>query len=146
MSLSLRIGKFVSVAALSAASDWIVFSVLVSVLGAPHLPSLMAARVCGGLMSFLSNRHWTWDANRHIALSRQGRRFLVLYAFSYALSVGVFSVLNGMLAWPAYPAKLTADGLCFLLNFVIMHTYVYHRRDGLRALPGRLWRPAARSP
>lgn len=130
MSHILRFGKFISVAVLAAASDWVLFSILVSLLGMPELGSLMAARVLGGVVSFLSNRHWTWESNRHIALTQQGRRFLALYALSYAVSVGLFSALNEGLGIPAYPAKLITDSLCFGINFLVMQAYVFHQRGG----------------
>lgn len=133
MSQVLRFGKYVSVALLAAGSDWALFSLMVSVLHAPDLTSLMAARVLGGVMSFLSNRHWTWEANRHVALTQQGRRFMILYLFSYAISVGCFSSLTELLAVPAYPAKLATDSVCFLLNYLVMQAYVFHQRGGLVA-------------
>lgn len=139
MKIVLRLGKYVSVAMLSAASDWLVFSVLVSALGAPHLTSLMAARVVGGVVSFLSNRHWTWGANRHITITQQGRRFLILYGFSYALSVGTFSLLSQDLDMPAYPAKLITDGLCFGINYAVMLLYVFHQRGGMVVMLANLF-------
>ncbi len=126
--------RYVSVAVLAAGGDWLAFSVLISLLGAPHLESLMIARLVGGVVSFFSNRYWTWGEKRHIALTQQGRRFLVLYAVSYGLSVALFSGLHEVLAVPAYPAKLVTDVLCFLLNYLMMHAYVYHQRGGLTAL------------
>lgn len=144
MSHALRFGKYVSVALLAAGSDWLLFSLMVSLLHAPDLVSLMSARVLGGLVSFLSNRHWTWEGNRHVALNQQGRRFMILYVFSYAVSVGCFSGLTGLLAVPAYPAKLATDGICFLLNFMVMQAYVFHQRGGLVARLRRLLAGEAR--
>jgi putative flippase GtrA len=129
----LHFGKYISVAALSAAGDWLVFSVLVSLLGAPDLTGLMAARVAGGAISFMSNRHWTWGTNRHIALTQQGRRFLLLYGISYGASIALFTGLHRHLGLSAYPAKLLTDGGCFLLNFAVMQVYVFHHRGGVLA-------------
>ncbi|HIJ62508.1 MAG TPA: methyltransferase domain-containing protein [Rhodospirillaceae bacterium] len=120
----IRFGQYGSVAALSAASDWLAFSLLVSALGAGHLASLMTARIIGGLVSFAANRHWTFSGGNTLGLSRNGRRFLLLYGFSYLLSAGLFSLLTqGSL--PAYPAKLITDLTCFLVNFAVMKAYVF---------------------
>jgi putative flippase GtrA/SAM-dependent methyltransferase len=119
------------VALLSAAGDWLVFVLLASVIGLSPLASLMAARVAGGALSFVSNRNWTWGANRQIALTQQGRRFLLLYAFSYALSVALFRLLTELLSVPSYPSKLATDLSCFVVNYLVMNSYVFHARAGL---------------
>ena len=132
MKSVIRFGQYSSVAVLSAVSDWLVFTLLVSGIGADHLASLMTARVVGGLVSFAANRHWTFAAGKHPSLSRSGRRFLALYAFSYLLSAGLFSLLTGA-GLAAYPAKLLTDLCCFLVNFAVMKAYVFSsgvdRRD-----------------
>lgn len=124
MKTVLRFGQYSGVAALSAASDWLTFTVLVSALGVDHLASLMAARLVGGLVSFAVNRQWTFSGGARHSLSRSGRRFLLLYAASYGLSAGLFSLLSAV-RLPPYPAKLITDLTCFLVNFAVMKTYVF---------------------
>ena len=130
MKLTLRFGRYCSVALAAAASDWLVFALLVSGLGLAPLLSLMTARIVGGLSSFLCNRYWTWGANRQIALTQQGRRFVLLYAFSYALSVGLFWLLTDVLFFSPYLGKLVTDLSCFMINFLVMNSYVFHSRPG----------------
>jgi putative flippase GtrA len=131
MNAALRFARYGSVALLAAGGDWLLFVLLASVVGIAPLASLMAARFAGGLLSFLSNRYWTWGANRRIAVTRQGRRFLLLYAFSYALSVALFRLSTEVLLLPPYPSKLAVDLCCFVINYVAMNSYVFHARDGL---------------
>lgn len=151
MKATLRFSRYFSVALLAAGGDWLLFVLLASVIGLAALTSLMAARVAGGLLSFLGNRYWTWGANRQIALTQQGRRFLLLYALSYALSVALFRLSTEVLLLPPYPSKLAADLGCFAINFAVMNSYVFHARAGLvrslvranpslRGAPGRLGR------
>lgn len=126
-----RFLRYSWVALMSAGSDWLVFSCLVSLAGLAHLPSLMAARIVGGAVSFLANRHWTWGGARSPgAVTRQGRRFLALYVCSYGLAVGLFGLLVDGLQIRPYPGKLATDITCFLLNFLVMNVYVFHRRQG----------------
>ncbi len=131
MKAALRFSRYFSVALLAAGGDWLLFVLLASVIGLAPLTSLMAARVAGGLLSFLGNRYWTWGANRQIALTQQGRRFLLLYALSYAVSVALFRLLTEALTLPPYPSKLATDLSCFVINFVAMNSYVFHARAGL---------------
>lgn len=126
-----RFLRYSWVALISAGSDWLVFSGLVSLAGKDHLQSLMMARVIGGVVSFLANRHWTWGAHRRVAVTQQGRRFLVLYGFSYGLAVTLFSLLVDGFGVAPYPGKLATDVICFLVNFIVMNAYVFHRREGL---------------
>jgi len=129
-----RFGRYGSVALLSAGGDWATFALLVSLLRVDHLVSLMTARVVGGVLSFVGNRHWTWGGRRQIAITQQGRRFLLLYGFSYLLSVTLFCLLTRAFRVPAYPAKLTTDTVCFVVNFVVMNHYVFHARRGMSRL------------
>ena len=142
MKAAPRFIRYCSVALLAASTDWLVFALLVSAIGLAPLTSLMAERVAGGLTSFLCNRYWTWSANRQIALTRQGRRFVLLYAFSYALSVALFRLLTEIASLPPYPSKLFTDLSCFVINFLVMNSYVFHARAGL----GRLFIRTSRSP
>ena len=137
MRIFLRFGQYSSVALAAAAADWLAFAAMVSLLDVRHLTGLLVARVLGGAVSFLGNRHWTWGNNQRISLTQQGRRFLLLYGFSYGLSVALFSLLIGAGRLPPYPAKLATDIACFVVNFLVMNAYVFHRRQGLSRLTRR---------
>ena len=61
----------------------------------------------------------------------QSRRFLLLYAFSLGLSVGLLFVQVDLLGRSLYGAKVVADGTCFLVNFVVMRGYVFRATAGI---------------
>ncbi|MTJ84001.1 MAG: GtrA family protein [Telmatospirillum sp.] len=129
-----RFLRYCAAALASAAGDWLVFSALLSLAGLPDMAALMVARMAGGLVSFVVNRHWTFPDPARGRLSRQGRRFLLLYGLSYATAVGLFALLSGGIGLPPYPAKLATDISCFVGNFFAMRLYVFHRRTGLAGL------------
>jgi len=137
MKRILQIGKYISVAVLSAGSDWVVFTVLISVFNLEHLAALVVARVVGGVVSFLSNRYWTWGRNHHITLTKQGLRFIILYAVSYAISISEFYLLNSIFGLSAYAAKLVTDCTCFVVNYLVMNGFVFRAkpRSGASAAP-----------
>ncbi len=137
MTAAGRFGRYCSVAVLAAGGDWLVFALLASAAGLDPLASLMTARVVGGLVSFVSNRQWTWGGRRHIALTQQGRRFLLLYGVSYVVSVALFRLLTAGLLLPPYPSKLATDLACFGLNYLVMNAYVFHARAGVARLLAR---------
>jgi putative flippase GtrA len=126
-----RFLRYSWVALLSAGADWLAFFFLVSICEAAHLPSLMIARLIGGLVSFFANRHWTWGDHRGPSLTQQGRRFLLLYGFSYGLALALFSLFVDGFGLTPYLGKLVTDSVCFVVNFLVMNGYVFHRRDGL---------------
>ena len=90
----------------------------------------MTARVLGGAFSFIINRNWSFNARDGGHLTRQGRRFILLYAISFCLSVSLLYILVEMIGAPKYLAKLLADGTCLIVNFITMRTYVFKDRAG----------------
>jgi putative flippase GtrA len=115
-------------AAGSAAVDWAVFAAL-RFLGLGYLPCQAAARVMGGVFSFSINRKTLEDRPGHMAV--QGRRFLLLYVVSMALSMMLLYVQVDLLHVRVVAAKVVADGTCFLVNFVAMRSYVFRATEGL---------------
>lgn len=133
-----RMAKYVSVAAWSTFSDWVAF-ILLTMLGTGPLPAQGCARVVGGLVSFVANRTWTFEA-KHTSRARvQGRRFLFLYAGSYVLSLSLMYVFFDVIGLSVYISKAGADGVCFIVNYFVMQTYVFHDRKGMTAWV-RAWR------
>jgi putative flippase GtrA len=137
MNMVVCIVRYCSIALFAAGVDWFIFAALTSAVGLWPLGSLMIARVGGGMTSFFSNRYWTWGANRQIKLTQQGRRFLILYAFSYVLSVVLFRLLTEVVLLTPYLGKLAADSTCLAVNFAVMNAYVFHPRKGLARLLGK---------
>ena len=118
------------IAVISAVSDWLAFLAAYG-LGAPPLVAQGVARIIGGGLSFGMNRHVSFGFLKGHGLSREARRFLVLYAASYLFSIlGFFTFLN-ILGAPVVVAKLLADGTCFFFNFIGMRYYVFVARRGL---------------
>ncbi len=140
-----QFSKYGGVAAGSAATDYAVFSTLL-LLDAGTLPAQMVARISGGIFSFFTNKHWSFGASEVGGLKREGRRFLVLYAFSYVLALTILYLLTEQAGFSAYPAKITADITCFLVNFLVMRNYVFSGGRGLRYGLLRLLKSGGKTP
>jgi putative flippase GtrA len=125
-----KFAKYSGVAAGSVAIDWTVFMTL-SLLGGTYLFCQALSRIAGGVFSFIANRYWSFSSNRSKHITVQGRRFVLLYAFSYALSLCSMYFFVDMVHLPVYWSKLSSDALCFVINFIAMHSYVYSQREGL---------------
>ena len=59
---------------------------------------------------------------------------MLLYIFSYALSVVLFRLLDRSFSAIPLLSKLATDLSCFVINFMVMNAYVFHARAGLARL------------
>jgi putative flippase GtrA len=129
MKIAWQFTKYGAAAAASAASDWVLFTALLLAFDAP-LAAQGAGRLFGGVVSFVLNKFWSFESRDRTRLSSESRRFLMLFAASYGLSLTLFS---GLLSLGAHPfwAKPISDVACFFFNFFMMRSYVY-RQPGER--------------
>lgn len=130
MKILKRFVKYGWVAAGSACTDWAVFATG-QFLGANYLLAQVASRMSGGVFSFVVNRFWSFESGPEGHITVQGRRFLLLYVFSYGLSLLLMYFQVGILGNNTYVSKLIADSICFVFNFTVMNVYVYKDRKGL---------------
>lgn len=127
--LFFQFGRYGGVAFGSALSDWIVFGAL-SWLGVYYIYAQMVSRCAGGLFSFLMNKHWSFK-HRQGSYVVEGRRFLLLYLFSYCLSLMILYLAKEFASLSSPISKLLADSVCLFVNFLMMRYYVFHKRLGI---------------
>ena len=123
MKVTVQFLKYVTVAALSAASDWLVFIVIMATVGRP-LPAYGSARIVGAIVSFFVNKHWSFQSPDHRRTVVEGSRFILLFAASYSLALTMFFVFTRG-GFNPYWSKLVADTICFFVNFLMMRHWVY---------------------
>jgi putative flippase GtrA len=131
MDLGTQLVRFVLTGGLSAVVD---FGLLVTLmaLGLGHTPAKALSFVAGTTTAYLINRRWTFRAEP----SR--RRFLAvvgLYAVTFALQVGLFSVLFTTLTGAELSrlavqvvAFVVAQGVATTVNFVVQRTVIFRLR------------------
>jgi putative flippase GtrA len=131
LDLRTQLVRFVLTGGLSAVVD---FGLLVALmaLGLGHTPAKALSFVAGTTTAYLINRRWTFAAEP----SR--RRFLavvVLYAVTFALQVGLFSVLFTTLTDAGLSrlavqvvAFVVAQGVATTVNFVVQRTLIFRLR------------------
>lgn len=123
-------GKYSSVAIGAAGIDWVVF-IIMHQLGYSYVAAQAVSRISGGGFSFLINRYWTFSSGKKSHITVQGRRFILLYMFSYVASLSMLYFWVEIMGVSIYYSKLASDTISFVLNYRIMHSYVYHNRQGL---------------
>jgi putative flippase GtrA len=120
-----------SLAAISAAGgDWIAFILLHQLTGHVLLAQGVA-RLCGGAISFIINKKYSFKS-ADTPKSREALRFIALYAVSYALSLVLVSAGANLFAEHIYYVKLTIDTALFVFNFLIMKFLVFNHGAGSR--------------
>jgi putative flippase GtrA len=127
VNIATQFAKYATVAMLSAAADWAVFTTLLIAFGWPIMAQ-GTSRIVGGLVSFAINKYWSFESRRHEHALGEARRFLLLFIASYAISISLFSALTYAGVWP-YFAKLLTDTSCFFFNFAMMRFWVYRRQE-----------------
>lgn len=142
MKIASQFAKYVSVALLSAASDWVVFAALFAAFASPIMAQAIS-RIVGAIVSFGINKYWSFGSLQHKRALTEAWRFVVLFIASYSLSLSLFSAFTFWGMSP-YLAKLITDTACFFFNFLIMRTWVYRPQDTEvdGAVPARLSEPS----
>ena len=123
--------RFVITGGLSAVVDFGLLVILMA-LGLGHTPAKAASFVAGTTTAYLINRRWTFRA------TPSTRRFLavvVLYALTFALQVGLFSLLfTGLTAQGLSRlsvqviAFVIAQGVATTVNFVVQRSVIFRLR------------------
>jgi putative flippase GtrA len=127
VKIATQFAKYVTVALLSAASDWVVFATLFAAFGWTIMAQA-TSRIVGGLVSFGINKYWSFQSYQHKQTLHEAWRFAVLFIASYGLSLSLFSALTYFGTGP-YWAKLITDTSCFLFNFFVMRLWVYRPQN-----------------
>ena len=135
MNITIQFSKYVTVALLSAASDWLVFSTLLAIFGWVIMAQA-TSRIVGGLVSFGINKYWSFQSYQHKQALHEAWRFAMLFIASYGLSLSLFSFLTYLGAGP-YWAKLITDMSCFFFNFIAMRFWVYRLQPFATTAIGR---------
>jgi putative flippase GtrA len=131
MDLRTQLVRFVLTGGLSAVVD---FGLLVALMafGLGHTPAKALSFVAGTTTAYLINRRWTFRAEP------SHRRFLavvLLYAVTFALQVGLFSVLFTTLTHASLSrlevqvvAFVVAQAVATTVNFVVQRTVIFRLR------------------
>jgi putative flippase GtrA len=123
--------RFVITGGLSAVVDFGLLVILMA-LGLGHTSAKAVSFVAGTTTAYLINRRWTFRA------TPSTRRFLavvVLYAVTFALQVGLFSVLFTWLTAQGLSrlavqviAFVIAQGVATTVNFIVQRSVIFRLR------------------
>lgn len=93
---------------------------LVELLRVPAVPATLSGYLAGGIVSYLLNRTFTYDAQRdHV---QAGWRFAVVAAIGFGLTFLLMSLLHGRFGWHYLPAQIITTGIVLVWSF---HAHKY---------------------
>ncbi|HEX5907983.1 MAG TPA: GtrA family protein [Propionibacteriaceae bacterium] len=128
LPLPAQLTRFIITGGFSAIVDFGLLVILMA-LGLGHTPAKALSFVAGTTTAYLINRRWTFRA------SPSTRRFIavvVLYGVTFALQVGLFSVLftvltaQGLSRLPVQTISFViAQGVATTVNFVIQRLVIF---------------------
>ena len=124
MHLMKQFSKYCTVAAGSAAVDWLIFTGLIFI-GTHYLWAQVVGRLCGGLFSFISNKLWSFEQRSKFTISAEAIRFLILYGVSFTLAIGCLWLLAEKIGLNPFVGKLLTDLSIFVFNFLAMRYFVF---------------------
>lgn len=130
--LSTQLVRFVITGCLSAVVDFGLLNLLMLVFGWDHTWAKALSFVAGTTTAYMINRRWTFRAE---ASTKRFVAIIVLYAITFALQVGIYSLLFRLMqptGWPVVVvnaiAFVIAQGIATTVNFVVQRTVVFRRR------------------
>ncbi len=128
LPLRAQLVRFVLTGGLSAVVDFGLLVILMR-LGLGHTPAKALSFVAGTTTAYLINRRWTFRAEP------SKRRFLavvVLYAVTFALQVGLFSLIFALMTRQGFGqltiqvvAFVIAQGVATTVNFLVQRTVIF---------------------
>ena len=110
---------------LSGGVDLGLYAGLYHLLGVNPLAANLVSRTAGGLVCYFVNRYWTFGDRGTARSSVQFVRFWLVFLASLFLSEILLAAFYEGLEWPAVPAKLAAEGIILVFNFLALRHYTF---------------------
>ena len=131
LPLRAQLTRFILTGGLSAVVDFGILVILMH-FGLGHTPAKALSFVAGTTTAYLINRRWTFRAEPS---RRRFAAVVVLYAITFALQVGLFSILFEMLTRQGLTRLVVqvvsfviAQGVATTVNFIVQRSVIFRLR------------------
>lgn len=138
-SLIAMFSRYSLVGLLAACLDLGIYTLLFAWMGIWYLYAHTVSRAVGGATGFVLNRRWSFGWRGRAELPAHLVKFAITYLFSYAASSWLLYQLVERFRLPAVPAKMGAEGIVFLFNFLTLWQWAFRRRLDLRQQPADIF-------
>jgi putative flippase GtrA len=103
-----------------AAVDFSIFTLISLGPGIFYLNAHLVSRSVGGVSGFFLHRNVTFRRQRSGTLAREGWRFVIVYAVSFALSSLLLVFWVGIIRVQPLAGKALAEGAVLVVNFLVL--------------------------
>lgn len=134
-SLIVTFLRYSLVGLLVACLDLSMYTLLFAGMGVWYLYAHTLSRAVGGATGFVLNRRWSFGWRSRAELPAHLVKFAVIYLLSYAASAWLLYAFVERFRVPAVPAKMSAEAIVFLFNFLTLRQWAFRRRLGLGQQP-----------
>ena len=111
---------------LSFATDFTVFSLLVTYGGGVHaLVANCVSRPLGGLVCFYTNKRWTFRNRGTKPASTQFVRFWCVFLMSLGLSEALIWTFHDLMNGEPRVSKLIAEAVCVVFNYLCLRLWTF---------------------
>ena len=123
-----KLYKFGMVGVMNTAVDFLVYTVLVSVLGWGLYVSQVISYSCGMLNSYVINRKWTFSTKNGF-FSWELVRFILLNLSMMLLGMAIIWFCTQQLMLHKLVAKLISTVLVLVVNFLVSNFWVFRSKS-----------------
>jgi len=128
LPLATQLTRFIATGGLSAIVDYGLLQILMA-LGLGHTPAKALSFIAGTTTAYMINRRWTFKAEPS---KRRFAAIVVLYGLTFALQVGIFSLLFTWLIGSGQSQLVAstvgfviAQGVATTVNFIVQRAVIF---------------------
>jgi len=126
-----HVRRWLGVGTLSTIVDFTIYEVLQYYAGWLPVAANMVSRPCGGIVSFVFNKIWTFERREARGTGGQALRYLCVWLSAYSMSNLLVGLFTGPAHWPQLPAKMVAEPIVNSIGFLVLRHWAF-RADGPR--------------
>lgn len=125
MAARLQFSRYLMVGVIAWIVDFLVFVVCLSLVGI--LWAQTAARISGAVVAFLGHKVFVYNSRGfgRKEVGKQAAAYLMLWVFSYLLSIGLILLFTQILGFAPIPAKLVTEIILVGVNYITMKQLIF---------------------
>lgn len=120
-----HVRRWMSVGTLSTIVDFSLLYLLTEYAGWSAVAATMVSRPCGGVVSFVFNKIWTFERREVRGTGGQALRYLCVWLSAYAMSTLLVWLFTGPAHWRPLPAKMVAEPVVNSIGFLVLRHWTF---------------------
>ena len=127
-----HVRRWLSVGVLSTVTDYSLYGLLLYCAQWSPVAANMVSRPCGGIVSFVFNKVWTFERREVRGTGGQALRYLCVWLSAYSMSNLLLWVFTALANWAQVPAKMVADAVVNSIGFLVLRHWTFRASDAAK--------------